>query len=191
MKKLVFGLIATVMFGFVGNAQGLRAAFLQGKTQDQITKTFRALTPQQKNALWVEKMDQLLTQKLPTAHITKISALKALMIKNVRTNLADFITPAIGLVSITPEDDFIKMFESLYDYNYVNGKFIGTNPVSANIIASINKLGTPPASNTGGTAARACNCNWTCSLYATNSSVCVATIDGCGFLGFSPCDGWV
>lgn len=189
MKKLLFGLIATVMLSLVGNAQGLRAAFLKNKNQSQIVADFNKLNSEEKNALWVEKMDQLLSQGLPNEHVVLIKNLKSQIIKNKREKAFELIETAIDLTKITPEDDFIKMFESLYDYNY-NGGFTGKTEVTSSIIETINQLGTVTVSEYD-SILPSCNCNWTCGLYASHTSSCNATIDGCGFLGFSACDGWV
>ena len=167
------------------DAQSLRADFLRGKSQDEIIKSFNALTTEQKSALWVEKMEQLITQNLPSENSKLIKQMRD---SHLRKDLSGFKTSALNLAEITPEEDFIEMFVSLSDYNF-NGKFTGKTSVSETIISEINAIGLSQEIVTG--KKRECNCRWTCSMYASYSSNCEHTIDGCGFFGSSPCDGHI
>lgn len=207
MKKLVFGMLATVMFSFLANAQGLRENFLSGKTYDEISGKYSKLSVEEKSALWIEKMDQLQSLDLPLEHKSLIGKVKEQILRgNLSENPSDLIEAAIKLALITPEDDFIKMFSSLYDYNY-NAKFAGVEKVSDNILNDIKRLGAFSNNNDGGGASKDCNCRWTCSWYNRDGSVkgsgssekssqaiatsCHITSSGCGFLWASECDGYV
>lgn len=191
MKKLVLGLIATVMLSFGGNAQNLREKFLAGKTQTQIVSDFNKLSTSQKNDLWIEKMEQLLTQELPSEHIALIRGIKDLMIENKRSNIKEFVEPTLRLASITPEDDFVKMIESLYDYKYT-GKFLGKDKTSDSILQDISKLGSQEPTDGDGEVNRpTCNCRYMCWLFGGGTSNCRETVDGCGPFGMSTCNGYV
>jgi len=204
MKKILFGLIAIVAMSFTVNAQDLRANFLKGKDYNQITADFNKLSISEKNALWVEKMDQLLAQKLPKDHQLQTSTIREIILKNMDVdNASKMIEISINLANITPEDDFLKMYGSLYDYNY-QGKFLGADKVSEFILEDLRKLGTSSTASSGETANKDCNCRWTCDLWnrnaptndkepATGSSAskCHITADGCGFLWMSECTGYI
>ena len=86
MKKLLFGFLATILLTFTVNAQGtLRANFLKGKTYEQVVTDFNKLTNDEKNDLWIEKMDQVLGEDLPMEHKTILTQVRGLLKKiNVR-----------------------------------------------------------------------------------------------------------
>ncbi len=186
MKKLFIGLIATVMFGNLGFGQIIRSNFIKNKTEAQIKESFIKLSEIEKTSLWIQKIDHLLAQNLPANDKAQILKAKNLLVTNGRKNKVDYKEIALTLTKTIPQEDFIKMFESLSDYAYV-GKYVGISKVSQDIINTI--IGVPDT--TGGTAGIACNCRWTCSLYGHSSSSCEHTAEGCGFLGLSPCNGYI
>ncbi|PDS25375.1 hypothetical protein [Flavobacterium branchiophilum] len=64
MKKILFGLIATVMFSVMGNAQNLRTEFLRSKTHKEAVIALNKLSEGEQKKLWLEKLDQLLSLSL-------------------------------------------------------------------------------------------------------------------------------
>lgn len=208
MKKLVFGIIAIVVTSFSVNAQDLRANFLKGKDHNQISADFNKLSTKEKNALWIEKMDQLLAQNLPKDHQILTGKVREILLKNSDLDQsAGVVETALGLATITPEDDFIRMYSSLYDYTY-DGKFSGKEKVSEFILNDLSKLGSDPTGGGDGEANRDCNCRWTCDLWNRNAPSndkgpadyyqsesraggCRITADGCGFLWMSECTGYI
>lgn len=185
MKKLLFGLIATVMLTAIVNAQGtLRADFLKGKTQDEIITSFGLLTVEQKTALWAEKIDQLLTQKFPDEHIKYLNMIK-LSFSN--KNLKDLSHATLLLAQITPQEDFVNMVESLKDYNFKDS-FVDKNKVSENILTDINNISNYGDSNSNTDKRRKCNARYLCLMTGHGSSNCQETVDGCGPFGMSTCN---
>ena len=188
---MLFGLIATVMFGFVGNSQNLRANFLRGKTNLQVIEAFNSLTTDEKSALWLEKLDQLLTQNLSSQTLVLIGEMKT---AHVRKDLNSFKSASLNLTKIIPEEDFIEMFLKLQDYNF-SGTYTGITNVSQNLINEIEAVGLSfetydPSDASKGKKPK-CNCNWTCSWYGNYSTNCQETESGCGFFGNSFCNGHI
>ncbi|MBC7525556.1 MAG: bacteriocin fulvocin C-related protein [Flavobacterium sp.] len=187
MKNLLFGLIAIVLFSLTVNAQGtLRADFLKGKTQDQLIDSFNQLPTGEKNALWIEKMDQLLNQKLPVENLQLIQQMRD---SHLNKNLDGFKKAALALAEITPDEDFTDMFNTLSNYNF-NGSFVGKSVISDLTIKSINDFGLSQEVITG--RLKDCNCRWSCDWYVGGSSGnCHVTSSGCGFMWAFECTGYV
>lgn len=180
MKKLVFGLIATVMFGFSGNAQGLRAEFLNGKSHKEAVAAYNKLSEESQIDLWIEKTDQLLSLKLPQTHLD--------LLKNIKEgfetrNSKILIGSSAKLASITPLADFSSMFEKLEDYEY-KGSFTDTKKIPAFLIEDITKANIFSPENSE--SKRACTCHW-CGGGSSGSN-CTPTASGCGWLWNQPCD---
>ena len=187
MKKLLFGLIATIMVTFTVKAQGnLRADFLKGKTKPQTIESFNILSTQQKSDLWIEKMDQLLSLRLPERHYQLINEMKN---SHSQKDLNNFKNTTLELAKITPEEDFTQMFFSLDDYEF-NGTFVGRSPISNETLKQINEVGLSKEVVTG--KLKKCNCDWLCDFYAGgNQGNCKPTTSGCGFLWAFDCTGYV
>lgn len=187
MKKLLFGFIATVMLSFTVNAQNLRADFLRGKTYDQVVLDFNKLSKNEKNALWLEKLNQLLTQNLPQEHKVLINKIKTIMIQTPYSpNATEFVNTAVSLAQITPLEDLSPMFESLYDYNY-SGTFNGTTVVSDQIINDIRNIN-DNTQTSGGRTAGPCSCRWCIGHEGHTSTDCKPTEHGCGWFGMQSCN---
>jgi hypothetical protein len=179
MKKVLFGLIATVMLGFVGNAQSLRADFLKGKTHRQAVEAFNQLTESDQKKLWIEKIDQILSQNLPIEHKKLVTEIRTGVDKGVDKNSAQaFLGSAANLARITPAKDFGNMFETLADFKY-DGKFVNTKKMPESIILDIQNLDLFARGN--------CSCRW-CLGQGSTGSNCKATLDGCGFLWLQACN---
>jgi hypothetical protein len=185
MKKLFFGLIAMVMISFSGNAQNLRANFLNGKTHDQIILDYNNLSTEGQNALWIEKLDQLLSQNLPQQHKTLIENIREIMMNNQNPTRVDgFIQNAVELAQITPLEDLSSMYESLYDYNFT-GNFSGNTITPEVIIDDIRNLNNPKTPSTGRVT---CSCRWCIGHEGHTGTNCEATDYGCGWFGFQSCN---
>lgn len=181
MKKLVLALVATVIFGFVGNAQNLRADFLKGKTHKQSVEAYYKLSDESQINLWIEKTDQLLKSNLPTNHLELISNIKkGLESKNSKL----FKESAISLAKITPLKDFGLMFERFEDYNYT-GKFQDIKPVPQNIIESISENNVFEVGNSE--TGKACTCSWCAGSDNNGGKLCQPTKEGCGFMWLYSC----
>lgn len=186
MKKLIFGLIATVVFGFVGNAQDLRAKFLEGKKSHQeVVDAYNKLSDSEQKELWQEKFNQLLTLKLPKEHLDLIKKLSDDFIDGVDADSSeDFFVIASELARITPAKDFGYMFETLNDYAY-KGKFIDSKKLSEEFINDVKNLN--PFVNLNVSAKGKCSCRW-CLGMGTTGNNCTVTEHGCGFLWLQSCN---
>ncbi len=185
MKKMLFGFIATVVFSVSGFTQISRSNFVNGKTQEQIVNDFNKLSAADKNLLWIDKLNQLLSQNLPTEHTSLITELKQLLLNNsTRSNQGQiFIQKSVRLAQITPSEDLINMFESLLDYRY-QGRFVGATATPEALIKDIENLSVGGTNNSS--QSRACSCRW-CLFTAGATTNCKATIDGCGWFGLQSC----
>ena len=181
MKKIILALIAIVTFSFAGNAQNLRANFLKGKSQQQIVETFDKLTTNEKDALWLEKVNQMITQKLPSENLNLLQKVKTFISQK---NIEGIKEVASNLGLITPEIDFLKMFESLEDYNY-SGKFVGSTRVSDLILIDLKTLGSP--STNQNTGKMHCSCRWCIGMGDVGSNCSGGGGYGCGFLWLQEC----
>lgn len=172
----------------------LRETFLKGKDFATTKTDFNNLAENEKVALWIEKLDQVLTQNISSQHKELIEQLQTELRQNT-INIENVSTISIRLAEITPQDDFYKMFATLDNYKY-QGHFTGTAKVNEDLQKSLkqfkfnyNKNIIPTDINGKTTGGRPCNCNWTCSLYAGGgSSNCSVTTSGCGFLWAFECE---
>jgi len=180
MKKLLFSFIAIFVLCFSTNAQHLRADFLKGKTHKQVVESFSQLSESGQKELWLEKMDQLLSLKLPSQHHDLVKKIREGMDKGVDTESAPaFLKSASQLAKITPRQDFGEMFEMLEDYQY-SGKFSGTENMPDSLVEGLADM---DLFNRG-----ACSCRW--CLFGTTSTGtnCAPTKSGCGFLWIQECN---
>lgn len=157
----------------------LRTPFLQAKSYSKIKSDFNTLSKKEKTALWNEKLEQLLSLDLPLEHQKLIEDLKIQINKDLM-DLQEISNISIKLATLTPEEDFNKMFTSLDNYKY-NGKFEGKFKVSTQVVESFKVKNTE-------TSKVPCNCEWTCSWYGSSSSNCSGTSSGCGFMWFFECE---
>lgn len=180
----------------VSTDPGLRKNFIEGKNYDEIKNTFDELETKKKYALWTDKINQLLTQKLPEEHLIILEQLKV-ELANMADDKSNRIPElAIKLATIIPKQDFIKMFAELEDYNY-SGRFQDSEKISDEVISSFKRVinnRTMEIDRTGFKTSKKkkCNCSWTCDStvggYTTN---CEETTSGCGFMWAFPCTGRV
>jgi predicted RND superfamily exporter protein len=176
----------------------LRDQLIVGKEYSKIQEDFEQLDRDVKVAVWNEKLDQILSLNLPAENKKFTNELKDELSKNEIdvTKISDI---AQKLADITPEEDFEKMYTTLYDYKY-NGKFIGKGKMSSENLEELKKVDYNYKSKsitqklTTDTAPidpvdpYACNCNWTCSWYRVKpTSNCGQTKSGCGFLWAFEC----
>lgn len=170
-------------------ASSKRLELTKGKSIEVLKANYMSLSTQTKKELWIEKVQQLLTQTLPSPQFTLIKELETELLKND----CDFTSFAnnvkiqdigIRLASITPREDFLKMFVSLDNYYYKNA-FIGKE-ICSDCIKDMES----DSRNIGKTLQTRladCNCNWTCGSATTTTSNCSPTSLGCGFLWLGSC----
>ena len=170
-----------------------RLDFLRGKSFEVIKNDYRILPEQVQKELWLEKVQQLLTQKLPQPQLLLIKELENELLKtefSLNSSSIDAKIDDIGLnlAKITPKANFLAMFVTLDDY-YFKDKFIDTEICSeciADMESDLKKKG--GIENTLKTRRLNCDCKWTCGAggYTTTSN-CNPTSSGCGWLWRSPC----
>lgn len=171
----------------------LRESFLKNKDYSSIKNDFNLLDKKGKIELWNEKLNQLLSQELPTESKNLI---KKLIIELNKEQVDPKIMSeiAVSLAKSIPAEDFYKMFTELNDYKY-EGKFKGNTIVPKEIITDLYSMNYDYKANEIGskinktTVTSACNCNWTCDSYAGGSTAdCTSTTSGCGFLWAFSCE---
>lgn len=168
-----------------------------GDDKTNLKNEFGKLSSADKMAIWLDKLNSLSNQDLPTEHKSLIISLTTELQKEQR-DVATVSTYAIKLAKITPEEDFNKMFAEIEDYKY-SGRFIGTTPVNESILKDLGDL-----SNYGGLVYSGssdvidpklpdCNCRWTCEGCSGGGqgdigTKCNKTFNGCGFLWLTYCN---
>ena len=178
-----------------------RKKFLEGKNFEERKKEFKLLSKVEKFTLWNEKNNQLLTLELPKEHLILIQKLKDEYFKSVYNKENDLKEVFIELAKIIPEDEFIKMFFELDDYNYKNNfNIIIKNDNFINYLKTCDYKYDNIKINIDNSdierVAPDCNCNYSCSAQTINPAICSSsncspTADGCGPFGLSGCDGRV
>jgi hypothetical protein len=175
------------------NKQLERSSFVQGKSKYEQKEHYQKLNFEAKKGLWSNKITQLIGQDLPLEHAGLIQQLRERIVRSVSeaelSSDMELQRIAIELAQLTPESDFISMFNQLEDYRF-SGNFEysgeGSNIVnnlradfSAKISTNNPRLPDLPA----------CNCNWTCGSYGEDCTHdnCEETSSGCGFLWLFSC----
>ncbi|MBC7641732.1 MAG: bacteriocin fulvocin C-related protein [Flavobacterium sp.] len=179
MNKIFFGFIPIIVFTNFSYGQSLRSAFLEGKTEEQIYTSFENLNSDDKIAIWIDKLDQILMQNLPTQQSNSLEELKNAMLQK---SLSKVIESSENLARITSELDFQKMFYTLNDYDGSNQK----GSVSEYTLSTLKNIG--PNVNP---VSKECTCNWMCSTLGGHHGGCRVTMSGCGFLWAFSCDGTI
>ncbi len=187
MKKLFFGLIATIMFVATGNAQGtLRADFLKGKSYDEVKNSYIVLDKKTKIALWNEKLSQILTQKLDDKIKSGVVSLQKEFSNDV-LNTDNIKQIALYFTDNMSEEQFEDMFLKLDDYIAKDYK---PTSVLDGYKAQINEQNMNFEPTTIDTTGRKipCNCDWSCSsMCSKQTKKCAMTSSGCGFLWAFEC----
>ena len=141
---------------------------------------FSKLSEGEQKELWLEKMDQLLSQKLPGTHVKLIKTIREGVGKGIdKTTAQNFLKSASDLAKITPRQDFGKMFERLEDYQY-SGKFSGAENMPDSLVEGIASM---DLFNKG-----ACSCRWCLFGTTSTSTNCKETKSGCGFFWMQECN---
>lgn len=180
MKNLLFGIITTVMFSFVGNSQTFRENFLKGMTSDQVIEAFSKLSESDQKKLWLEKIDQLISLKLPNEHHNLIKEIRETIDKGIDEKSSSYFLNSVAkLAQITPLKDFGNMVETLGDYKY-DGKFDDTRKVPETIIKGIESFDMFSKGS--------CSCRWCLFGTTTTSKNCNPTKSGCGIFWLQECD---
>lgn len=184
MKKLIFGLLAIVMFSLIGNAQNLRADFLKGKTYDEVKKSYILLDKKTKIALWNEKISQVLTQKIDDNTKTNLISLQK-EINNDVINNDNIRKIALNMANNMSEGQFEDIFMKLDDYSNKDYTYIS---VLDGIKNQINTQNVNFESGAVDKAKIPCNCDWTCSSMCSHPTKnCAMTSSGCGFMWAFEC----
>jgi hypothetical protein len=156
---------------------------------------FNDLSTNDKIKIWSEKLDQVLTQNLTDEQRTLVQGIK-IELPNVASDDYDGIRLAelgLEMAKITPEDEYIRMFEMLDDYHRDNSLY--TNNIdNANIVDDMNIFLQEVKDNKDlyqheTLSKGSCNCKWTCGFYSGHTDNCIKTDSGCGFLWMSSCNG--
>lgn len=174
-----------------GESNNLREQFLEGKSYIEIKESFNSLSATEKYYLWNEKLEQILNQNLPQQHKTLLKDLKNELESNYTNSNNKIKEISILLAEITPEEDFVKMFFDLNDYNFnsFSPNFLPSESLKSDLEGSNFYYSTPDDIQL---RAPSCNCNWSCDLQQINPTVCETsncepTTSGCGFLGMNGC----
>lgn len=168
-----------------------REIFLKGKSFEKVKRDYKLLTNDQQKALWVEKIEQLLTQNLPARQLSLISDLRTEILRTDFTLNAFVFNDkikdiGIHLASITPREDFLNMFVSLESYTY--NKAYLDKEICTECITDMQNEG-KNLKNEIQTRTADCNCKWTCGWTGQSTSNCNRTDSGCGFLWLTSCTG--
>ena len=145
---------------------------------------FVQLTEQQKLSVTEDKINQILTNSLPTEVESKLN-LMLIEIPKFYNNQSNTVSDiGVELAGLIPEQDFYLMFYDFSDYSY-NGSYIDNINVSQEILDEIVGM----TYNAGivqekPTKQLYCDCGWTCGISNPN---CIKTFSGCGFLWGSGC----
>ena len=108
-------------------SSNIRAKFALNKTIDQVKDDYRSLPIEQQKALWLDKIKQIKTQTLSVKQIELINQLQKILTTcgdEFKSSNSDFAKIGISLASITPKEDFLHMFATLDNYNYVKNQNI-------------------------------------------------------------------
>lgn len=187
MKKNVCLMLLTLTFVGLTNAQNLRANFLKGKMHQEVVNNYNSLPFDQKNVLWLEKIEQLLNQNLPAANKNLLVQLRDNMRNsNAKTDTKEFRKISLELAKVTPLEDLSIMFESLQDYTFT-GTFSGSTPIPQNTLNDIESINTFDVDFVNARKKTPCTCRWCAG--GNPGHDCTPTTSGCGWLWNNACTG--
>jgi len=168
----------------INNETKIRTDFITNKTRVKIKETFKLLNYKEKTELWINKLEQLKTQKLKHEQLILINNLLFILEKNNDFKLTNAIKLiATDLAKITSEEDFEKMFSNLKDFDSNSEAYKNENCYKC--IEQIEKTHILIKQDVFNKSnIQECNCDWSCDCAPgqTASSNCVPTSTGCGFL---------
>lgn len=171
-------------------SSNIRAKFALNKTIDQVKDDYRSLPIEQQKALWLDKIKQIKTQTLSVKQIELINQLQKILTTcgdEFKSSNSDFAKIGISLASITPKEDFLHMFATLDNYNYVKNQNI---EICSECIIDLENSNTVTNNTNFRSSNVSCNCKWTCGWAGRTSSNCDRTDTGCGFMWLTSCTGY-
>ena len=174
------------------------------KSELEQKETFKNLDTDSKIRIWKSKLEQIKTKN--------ISSEQKVLINNISDEISKMTNAdydgiklfeyAVEMAKITPEDEFIRMFSVIGDYNRNNnlynnstsklteGKLVKDleNYLTNLKTSKIKFLNASKNNSSQRIAAKDCNCRWTCLFYSsvTNDN-CNKTNSVCGFLWTQEC----
>lgn len=165
------------------------------KTSSIQKSDFNDLSTSDKIKIWNDKMDQILTQNLTDTQRSLVEGIKS-ELPNVGSDTYDGIKLAelgLEMARITPENEYIRMFEVLEDYNR-DASLYTDNIKNDNIVSDMESFVQEVKTNKTlyryqKLSTSSCNCKWTCGFYSGHTDNCTSTDSGCGFLWMGSCNG--
>lgn len=170
---------------------------ITARTAGMQKSEFNELSTNDKIKIWDDKLKQVLTQNLTEEQRILVNGIKS-ELSNVTSKEYDGIKLAelgLEMAKITPEDEYVRMFEVLDDYQRNNSLY--TNDIkNSNIVSDMNIFLQQVKSNKSlyqheTLSKGSCNCKWTCGFYAGHTDNCELTDSGCGFLWMGSCTGTI
>jgi hypothetical protein len=210
MKKLIFILSAfLILVSITSCRQNDQIADeyrnnLNLKSELEQKETFKNLDTDSKIRIWKSKLEQIKTKDISSEQKNLINNISNEVSKmtNADYDGIKLFEYAIEMAKITPEDEFIRMFSVIGDYNRNNnlynnstsklteGKLVKDleNYLTNLKTSKIKFLNASKNNSSQRIAAKDCNCRWTCLFYSsvTNDN-CNKTNSGCGFLWTQEC----
>ena len=165
------------------------------RTTSMQKSDFNDLSTLDKIRVWDNKLEQVLTENLTNQQRVLVENIRIELPKVALENYDGIALAEYGLemAKITPENEFVRMFAMLENYERDNSQYSGVLN-NENIISDMNIFLQEVQENKALYAKekislKSCNCKWTCGWYAGNHDNCEKTTSGCGFLWMSACTG--
>ena len=208
MKKLIFILSAVlILVSITSCRQNDQIADeyrnnLNLKSELEQKETFKNLDTDSKIRIWKSKLEQIKTKDISSEQKNLINTISNEVSKmtNADYDGIKLYEYAIEMAKITPEDEFIRMFSVIGDYNRNNNLYNESKLTEGKLVKDLEnyltnlktskiKFLNDTKNNSQRIATRRdCNCRWTCLFYSsvTNDN-CNSTSSGCGFLWTQEC----
>lgn len=210
MKKLIFILSAfTILLSIISCRQNDQIADdyrnnLNLKSELEQKETFKNLDTDSKIRIWKSKLEQIKSKDISSEQKVLINNISTEISKmtNVDYDGIKLFEYAVEMAKITPEDEFIRMFSVIGDYNRNDNLYNGvykSKLAEGKLVKDLENYLTSlktskikffrTTKNTSQRIARKdCNCRWTCLFYSSETNTnCNSTVSGCGFLWTQEC----
>ncbi len=210
MRKLNFYLLFSFIFFFSSSCEKnetaesvenltFRERFIENSDYLTTKQNFKNVDISIKYELWNEKLDHLLALDIPEEILDLIKKIKIEYNRSkYQENSSNIKKIAVQIAQLVPDEDFVKMFFSLQNYDSNIDNLKKQISSSSELISYLqnSKLTYFEQENNSNNKLPDCNCNWSCSAQTINPVVCYATScnstnSGCGLFGMSGCDGLV
>ncbi len=177
--------------------ESLRSDLLMKKDVVAQKKAYELLTENEQKEVWLDKIQQIITEDLKNNNIKPLLFNLQQAIKNTEAgtfNKKNKKLMGIGLemAEVLPKNDFLGMFCTISDYSpshVIESNCVDcAEDIKQSLLEDMNS--TPKI--TLRKQLSDCNCKWTCDLFTIGSgwevtTKCQETVDGCGWLNFQPC----